>query len=80
MQVRYSTISDLKDRGLMYFARDLHARGFAGLLELDSGVAAAQAYVTPRGRVVYVAGSRHLVDRYIAEQRHARRRVQTAAE
>jgi hypothetical protein len=80
MQVRYSTLSSLKDRGLMLFARYLHARGFTGLLELHSGDTAAQAYVTPRGRVVYVAGSRHLVERYIAEQRHARRRLQTAAD
>jgi hypothetical protein len=79
MTIRYSTISNLKDRGLVHFARHLRERGFAGLVELESGDAAAQAYVTPRGRVVYVAGSRHLVDRYIAEQRRARRRLQTAA-
>lgn len=65
--VRYVTIDDLIARGLSYFARDLKSRGFAGVVTLESDLAASQAYITPRGRIEYVSGSRALVERYIRE-------------
>lgn len=61
------TLDDLKQRGLRLLARDLLSRGFVELLTLESGLAASQAYVTQRGRVVHVSGSVALVDRYVRE-------------
>ena len=66
--VRRETIADLQARELMYFARDLKERGFVAVLTLESGITASQAYVTQRGRIEHVAGSRALVDRYKEQQ------------
>lgn len=65
--VKRETLDDLKQRGLRLFAHDLASRGFVEVLELSSGLTASQAYVTTRGRIVHVAGSRVLVDRYVRE-------------
>jgi hypothetical protein len=74
------TTDELRARGLCALARDLEARGFEALLELTSARTYAFAYVAAPDRVTHVWGSRRLVERYIAEQRRARPRVQTASE
>lgn len=67
IRVKRDTLDDLRGRGLQLFANDLASRGCVEVLVLSSGLAASQAYVTARGRIVYVAGSRALVDRYVRE-------------
>lgn len=53
------SLDDLFAAGLRLVARDLRARGFAAVVEVYSRTspAAFSAYLTPRGRLVYVAGS-----------------------
>lgn len=61
--VEWRSVDDLAARGYPLLARDLRARGFAGQMivsEPPPGIRAALYLVTPRGRLVYAAGSQTL--------------------
>jgi hypothetical protein len=70
----FDSINALRAQGRGALASHLRERGFCGLLQLLAGAQAAEAYVTPRGRVEYVSGSPDLVRRYVRERQLARRR------
>lgn len=63
------TLDDLRAAGLDRVARDIASRGYVAIVTLEAGVPATQAYLTKRGRLDYVAGSRSLLERYTREQR-----------